>query len=63
MYWRLISPREWQAIAIGIGILMVVAFVFLWLNPRLKSTNSGFGPEPACTSQALSEPTCLKKVP
>ena len=63
MHWRFISPRDWQAIAIVISLMLVLAFSVLWLIPSIERTNSGFGPDWVCTQHALSEPTCIKKVP
>jgi hypothetical protein len=40
----------------------VMFFVLPPANDGLRSVNNGFGPDWECTSHALSEPTCIKKL-
>jgi len=47
--------------------IIAAAFMVLWsVSPfpkdGLRANNNGFGPDWECTSHAMSEPTCIKKL-
>lgn len=62
--WHL-GPHKAVILAAAI-IAAAFAIMFFVLPPArdgLRSVNNGFGPEWECTPHALSEPTCIKKLP